>query len=232
MNEILRRAILGAGLDEVDVAARLEVDPKTVRRWLEGRVPYSRHRWALADLLNLDQAALWPESHASQPRSDELTAVHPHRSLITRETWMNLLKPAKREISILDYSSMFLAVAIEIHSILIEKAQSGVRIRVAFGTPDTSEVSTNALSPQSVETSTLCELLRQIEGIEIRLYRDVLYNSIYRADDRVLCGQHIYGFPPERSPVLDLTRKNPNDMAQAYIATFDRVWAVSSRPDM
>jgi hypothetical protein len=41
-----------------------QVDPKTVRRWLEGRVPYLRHRWALAGLLDADEADLWPELRA------------------------------------------------------------------------------------------------------------------------------------------------------------------------
>jgi transcriptional regulator with XRE-family HTH domain len=44
MNESLRRALLRARLSEEDVAVRLQVDPKTVRRWLEGRVPYPQHR--------------------------------------------------------------------------------------------------------------------------------------------------------------------------------------------
>ena len=59
LNESLRRAIIGAGLSEEDVAARLGVDPKTVRRWTEGRVPYLRHRWALAAMLGMDETDLW-----------------------------------------------------------------------------------------------------------------------------------------------------------------------------
>ena len=61
MNESLRRALLRARLREVDVAAHLGVDPKTVRRWLSGRVPYLRHRWALAQLRGLDESHLWPQ---------------------------------------------------------------------------------------------------------------------------------------------------------------------------
>src|SRR5579863_9507192 len=109
VNEILRRALISAHLDEADVAARLEVDPKTVRRWLEGRLPYTRHRWALADLLNLSETDLWPELRTAPCRPDELVAVYPRRSSIPHETWRNLFASAKREISILDSSSLFLA---------------------------------------------------------------------------------------------------------------------------
>ena len=52
VNELLRRVMLQAGLREDDLAARLGVDPKTVRRWLNGRVPYPHNRAAIADLLS------------------------------------------------------------------------------------------------------------------------------------------------------------------------------------
>ena len=88
MNENLRRALLRARLREEDVAARLDVDPKTVRRWLDGRVPYPGNRAALADLA--DEADLWPGVGGplvARTRPDELCMVYPHRWAIPRETW-------------------------------------------------------------------------------------------------------------------------------------------------
>ena len=47
--------------------------------------------------------------------------------------------------------------------------------------------------------------LRDVDGIEFRLHRTVLYNSIYRADDQLLVNTHIYGFAARRTrPVLHL----------------------------
>jgi transcriptional regulator with XRE-family HTH domain len=135
VNEILRRALLSAHLDEEDVAARLEVDPKTVRRWLEGRLPYTRHRWALADLLNVSETDLWPDLSPSRSRPDELLAVYPHRSSITRDTWRTLFASAKHEIGILDYSSLFLAKDSDILRILAAKANSGARVRICTRRP-------------------------------------------------------------------------------------------------
>lgn len=62
MNEPLRRALLRARLREDDIAARLGVDPKTVRRWLTGRVPYPHNRAAIAELVGVDEADLWPDA--------------------------------------------------------------------------------------------------------------------------------------------------------------------------
>ena len=62
MNEPLRRALLRARLREDDIAARMGVDPKTVRRWLNGRVPYPHNRAAIAELVGADEADLWPDA--------------------------------------------------------------------------------------------------------------------------------------------------------------------------
>jgi transcriptional regulator with XRE-family HTH domain len=77
LNDTLRRALLRAQLSEDDVAARLAVDPKTVRRWAEGRVPYLRHRWELARLLGCDETDLWPGMSVARSRPEEVWAVYP-----------------------------------------------------------------------------------------------------------------------------------------------------------
>src|SRR6266536_5948895 len=110
VNETLRRAMLRARLSEDDVAARMQVDPKTVRRWLEGRVPYPRHRWAIASLLDADEADLWPEVRAAiaaRSRPAEIKAVYPNRHAVPREKWLSLFGSAEREIGILVGSGLF-----------------------------------------------------------------------------------------------------------------------------
>lgn len=80
MNETLRRAMFRARISEEDVASQLAVDPKTVRRWIEGRVPYPRHRWALAAILHSHEHDLWPglvhDAETSSIPSD-IVAVYP-----------------------------------------------------------------------------------------------------------------------------------------------------------
>jgi hypothetical protein len=44
VNNPLRRALADARLAETDVSTALSVDPKTVQRWIAGRVPQRRHR--------------------------------------------------------------------------------------------------------------------------------------------------------------------------------------------
>jgi transcriptional regulator with XRE-family HTH domain len=90
LSESLRRALLRARLSEDDVAARLAVDPKTVRRWMEGRVPFLRYRWALAGMLGLDETDLWPEVSAARSRPEEVRAIYPHRDAVPVDVWLVL----------------------------------------------------------------------------------------------------------------------------------------------
>lgn len=85
-NERLRTAMTTARVDVDAVAATAGVDPKTVQRWLAGRIPHSRHRWAVASLVGDDEHYLWPASPEStsyrdrfrrlwQTASDEAAAI-------------------------------------------------------------------------------------------------------------------------------------------------------------
>src|ERR1039457_5881050 len=133
LNETLRRALLRERLSEEDVAARLEVDPKTVRRWLEGRVPYLRHRWVLTGLLDADEADLWPEVRAAitaRSRPAEIKAVYSNRLAVSRDAWLSLFGSAEREISVLAGSGLFLASEPGVLDAFADRARDGVRVRI------------------------------------------------------------------------------------------------------
>jgi hypothetical protein len=53
-NERLRSAMAKAQADIEAITKVTGVDPKTVQRWLVGRVPHPRHRWAIANDLVRD----------------------------------------------------------------------------------------------------------------------------------------------------------------------------------
>lgn len=235
MNETLRRAMLRARLSEEDVAARLQVDPKTVRRWLEGRVPYLRHRWVLAGLLDADEADLWPEVRtalAARSRPAEIKAVYPNRYAIPRQVWLSLFRSAKREIGILAQSGMFVAKEPGILDVLADRARAGAQVRICLRNPwldfaeedETGEGTSDARTAEIRDALAHYEGLRE-NGVEIRLHQTVLYTSIYHADNQFLVAQHVYGIPADREPVLYLQSVAANAMAAAYLDAFERVWS-------
>lgn len=216
MNEPLRRALLHARLREEDLAAILDVDPKTVRRWLSGRVPYSKNRAAIAEIVGVGEAELWPEAGGpltAKIRPDELGMVYPQRRAIPRKIWAEFFSSAEHEIDILAYSAVFLAQDESILRILAAKSREGVSIRIALADPDNRKIAehdkeegiSEAVSAKVRSALALYRPLADAENVEIRLHQVVLYNSIYRADDQLLVNQHTYGTPVARSPVFYLT---------------------------
>ena len=62
-NENLKHALLAAGLTVERFAEIIQVDPKTVQRWVAGAtVPYQRNQATVAQALDLEPHDLWPES--------------------------------------------------------------------------------------------------------------------------------------------------------------------------
>jgi transcriptional regulator with XRE-family HTH domain len=238
MNEPLRRALLRARLREDDVSARLGVDPKTVRRWLNGRVPYPHSRTAIAELVGADEAELWPDAGgllAARSRPEELGTVYPHRWAVPREVWVRLFGSAEREIGILAYSALFLAEDAGVLRMLADKGRAGVKVRIALGDPDGPNVAERdeegigEVMPTKIRTALmLYRPLSTVQSIEVRLHRTVLYNSIYRADDQLLVNQHTYGIPAAQAPVFCLCDTGGGDLAALYLDSFEHVWASSA----
>jgi hypothetical protein len=227
--------MLRARLREDDVAAHLGVDPKTVRRWLSGRIPYPSSRIALADLVGASEADLWPQAGgplSGQSRSEDLGAIYPHRWAIPRDVWTRFFESAEHEIGVLAYSALFLAEDAGLLSIIAGKASRGVRVRIALGDPDSAGVAQrgqeedigDAMAAKVRNALTLYRPLMGIEHIEIRRHETILYNSIYRADDQLFVNQHAYGIPAARSPVFCYRASDNGDIATAYLDSFERVW--------
>ena len=62
MNHAFVKAITEAGYTAESLAGKLGLHPKTVARWANpGHIPQSRHRATVAELLERDVDALWPD---------------------------------------------------------------------------------------------------------------------------------------------------------------------------
>lgn len=241
MNDALRSAVLAAGLTPLDVAARLSVDPKTVERWFAGRVPHPRSRIALAELVGRDVDKLWPLASKTRRRGQvggEVQAVYPHRREVPRDVWFQHFGQAAAEIGVLVYSGLFLTEDAELLQLLADKARSGVSVRLLFGDPDSPEVKergksegiSDAMAARiRVALAQLSPLLH-VAGVELRLHRTVLYNSIYRADKELLVNSHSHGVSASGAPVFRLRHIDDTGIAAMYINCFEQVWASAAKP--
>jgi transcriptional regulator with XRE-family HTH domain len=226
LNETLRRALLKARITEEDVAAQLEVDPKTVRRWLEGRIPYLRHRWALASMLGLDETDLWPQARTARSRPDEVRAIYPSLDAVSQEVWLGFLSSAECQIDILEDTEMFLADDLALLAALRGRTQAGVGARICMRDPawPGSEASAARIRDVLAQYGRLCDR----KEVQIRLHRVMLSNTLYRADDELLIGQRAFAIPDRRTPVLHLRRTGEGDIAATYLENFNRIWTRTS----
>ncbi len=237
-NERLRAALLERGFTPATLADEVGVDPKSVERWItQSRIPYRKHRYQVAALLGTDEAFLWPDALSRQQvaaaAESEVLAFYPHRWAVPHDTWRRLYDGAEREIGVLVYSGLFLADDTGLVQLFARKARAGVRVRILLGDPDSPEVAQHGIDIGLGESMAarvrnalvLYEPLRALDGVEIRLHRTVLYNSIYRADDTLLVNAQVYGEPAQNAPVLHLRRVAGGDMVSTYLNSFDRVWA-------
>ncbi len=112
-NEQLKNALGHAGLQPDDLAELIEVDVKTVRRWLYGNLPYPRHRTRIARALDTPELELWPELTATPPApattapaasdasaDSDLIAAYPTRSHPAAPDPLGILQAAQRQIDI------------------------------------------------------------------------------------------------------------------------------------
>ncbi|MEV1239468.1 XRE family transcriptional regulator [Nonomuraea sp. NPDC049750] len=221
-----------------DLAEAIEVDPKTIERWItKGREPYRKHRFATASYLGVDEGYLWPEAltrdQVAAASQSEVIAIYPHRWAVPRDIWGRLFGAASQEIGVLVYSGLFLADDGGMVRLFADKARTGVRVRILLGDPDSSEVAQrgadegvgDSMAAQIRSALVLYQPIKGMENVEIRLHDTILYNSIYRADDEYLINMHVYGTRAGNAPVLHLRRVAGGDMVATYAESYDKVWA-------
>ena len=240
-NERLRSALTARALTADAAAARLEVDPKTVQRWLAGRTPHARHRRAIAVLVREDEAYLWPSAMSNRRQSEtsraELIALYPHRANVPPCLWRSLFEDIREDLAILVYAAVFLPEQqVDLVDLLRAKAASGCRIRIALGDPNSPKLldrgreenfGIGIVSRAEVALKHY-EPLRNCSGVEVRVHSTTLYNSIYRFDDVMLVNTHVWGLSAFGAPVLHLHRLATGGMFDTYAQSFEAVWSTAT----
>ena len=235
-NERLRAALLERGLTPATLSNELGVDQKTVERWIAGREPYRKHRYAVAARLGRDEAYLWPDAlsrdQVTAASESEVLAIYPHRSDVPRDAWGRLFEAAQQEIGVLVYSGLFLAEDAEVQKILSDKARSKVRVRILLGDPESPQVAArgkdegvdDGMAARIRNALVLYRKIRETGGAEFRFHSTILYNSIYRGDDQLLVNTHVYGVPAFRAPVWHLRKVAGGEIMSTYLESFERTW--------
>lgn len=238
MRHPLTRALASAGLNALDIASHLQVDPKTVDRWFNGRIPYPRYRNELSRMTGWAVADLWPDSvpREHQIASDEVRMTYAHRSLVPLDTWRSMFLRATKTIDIVAYSALFLLEDPVVLRMLAAKAKAGISIRIALGDVSSRHVAARGNEEQIGDLMAgrvrnalvLIKPLQRFSHVTVGLHDTVLYDSIYRADDEALVNIHIHGVPAAHAPVMHLQLHRPDGLTATYMAAIERVWSVAT----
>ncbi|MFJ2645804.1 XRE family transcriptional regulator [Streptomyces sp. NPDC087420] len=244
MNERLHSVLAQRGVPPESLAEVCEVDPKTVGRWLGGRVPHPRHRFRVAQHLRVEETFLWPTPPrgVGKPGSGsdtELVGTYPNRASVPRDTWLSLLQGARDQIGLLVFSGTFFAQSNpRVAKMLAERAAAGVRVRLCFGDSNGRAVAVrgreegiggDTLAAKIRASLTYYRPLLSEAGCEVRLHDTTLYTSLFRYDDNLLANPHIWGQPASANPVLHLKRVDAAGWFDNYAQSFEAVWA-GARP--
>jgi hypothetical protein len=244
VNERLHSVLAQRGVSPESLAEACEVDPKTVGRWLAGRIPHPRLRFRVAQHLRVEATFLWPEPQARMDRRDggsvaELVRSYQNRATVARETWLTLLQEAQERIDVLVFSGTFFAQSNpHVAEMLAERARDGVVVRLCFGDPTGQAVATRGreegiggdiLAAKIRASLTYYRGLRSLDRCEVRLHDTTLYSSLFRYDDHLLINPHIFGQPASANPLFHLKRVEANGWFDNYVRSFEAVWT-GARP--
>jgi len=241
-NERLRNAMTKAHVDIETISRETGVDPKTVQRWLGGRVPYARHRWAISKLLGEEEPYLWPETmnaaRVAEVSRSELMELYPYRSALPSGLWWELFNKAQTQIDVLVYAAVFLHEQHpDLSDLLRSKATAGCKIRVALGDPDSEAVRARGAEERfghGIESRCRLALMHYrpllaVAGVEVHIHGTTLYNSIYRFDEEMLVNAHVWGQNAYNAPLMHIRRLDGGSLFNTYGASFEAVWE-TSRP--
>lgn len=242
-NDRLRDSLLDHGLTPEAVAEQLNVDLKTVERWITtGRTPYPRYRHAIATMVGKGETYLWPDAlpanRKAEAATSEIVQVYPHRAAIPSDLWPRMIEGASKHIDVLVYAGLFLPEQnARLMKALREQAANGTQIRILLGDPESQAVTLRgaeeeigeAMASKIRNVLVLYRELASVDEIEIRLHATTLYNSIFRFDENMFVNSHIYGVPAANAPVLHLRRLSAGDVFDTYKDSYERVWQGARR---
>lgn len=243
-NERLRQALKNAGLTVEDLAGAVGVDVKTARRWLTGRVPYSRHRTRIARVLGVTERELWPQVEIPDTAAAgkvELVSAFPHAT-DAAPSWPSLLDDAQQQVWLLDFTLIEILATPGVPDLLAAKATAGCQIRILISYATRARLAQDTPidepypdpEPQAAydiaRARGYVEPLLSLPGIEARKFAAMRFNSIIRADEQMLVTLHLWGTPSDQAPLIHLRRSDQPGLFAGHERHYESIWEHASHP--
>lgn len=223
-NESLKNALEHAGLTVEQFAEIIEVDPKSVQRWVSGpTVPYPRHRARIAAALDLDEHDLWPEQTPKTTRA-EANQVRARSERVGDVTgaWASsdddgapdlvaFLSGTTGPIDVLD-SCCGIDIPTQLTDALIERAAAGRKVRIL----------TDGRAPH-------WERLLTNEQVGLYLCEIPGEYWLIKTSERMLLTVNLEAEPASSPPppLLELTAGGGEGLFQRLASRFEELWELT-----
>lgn len=213
-NDNLKNAVNAAGLTAEALAEIVQVDPKTVQRWVAGKAtPYPRHRSKIARALDLTEHQLWPEdtpappaepsdSESEESATGDVIASWAHVTDPGVPGYLTFLAQAQQRADVRDTGGYLPEDLIEV---LRARAFDGCDVRVL------TRPSIKLEDPDS------------LGGIALRTTDTGTLPAGFRADDEILLVIHLSSSPPPPA-LLHLRHRTADGMFSRVETEFQKLW--------
>ena len=236
-NQRLRNALVSAGVTQATLAERVEVDAKSVERWItQDRMPHATTRARVARVLDQEETYFWPQLlgtvESRNATQAELVQIWPTRHTVPGDVWRSLLGQATDRVDVLVYAGSFLFEAYDFIEVVRAKSSAGTNFRILLGDGRSEAVRVRSIEERRPAIGARCESsveyiseVADLPGVSVRTHGTTLYVSVFRFDDSMLINSHTFGSIPAQSPVMHLRRVPGGQLFDFYAQAFERVWA-------
>ncbi|GAB2818950.1 XRE family transcriptional regulator [Streptomyces daliensis] len=244
MNQTLYGAMARRGVKPGELARKVGVDPKTVKRWLAdaSRAPHQVTRAAVAEALGVRAEVLWPKSLRETVKMGpdrEIVSAYPYRNACPTSVWADLIASASQSITFAGYTNYFIwQEQPRLADRLKRKLHDGCRVRFLVGDPD-SEVTRKREEVEGVPltvgtririTLDALEKMRGVPGLEARFSDQHIALSVFAFDDQMLVTPHLSSLLGHDSPMLHLRRLGEDGLFDRFQGHVAALWEGSPRP--
>lgn len=212
-NENLRAALQSAGVPTDEFADIVQVDARTVRRWLSGVTPHPRQRAKVARALDTTQQHLWP--HAATAQAPRAPTAEPRDPIAAYEglgdldapDWKAMMRDAAGQIELLGGTLKQVLETPGLPELLAAKASIGCRVRVLLSDPGPH------LAPYLAR-----------DGVEIRVLDRPAQQTVYRFDQQLLFILHLDPHDEHEAPLLHVGRASDGGLFDRLAVHFQHCW--------
>jgi hypothetical protein len=217
-NENLRAALQHAGLTPDDLANIVQVDVRTVRRWLSGGNPYARQRGKVARALDPPEHDLWPDAATPPPgppeaQESDLVAAYTTAGDLAAPDWKALMRDAADRIDLLGDTISEILATPGVPQLLAAKTTHGCAVRILLS-----------------DTREHIAALLDHPGVEVRLLGVPAGSGIRRFDDELLLTLDLVGGDADQAPLVHVRRKVSHGVFDRLAEYFSGLWEHDSEP--